>query len=65
MMFTSGQEFAIILFALRDNCNYINSDVHFKNVDVRINKRNHDTGVRVTALEQDSSSGPFSCDCTK
>lgn len=26
----------MILFALSDNCNYSNSDVHFKNVDVRI-----------------------------
>ena len=52
MTFTSGQEFAMILFTLRDNCNYINSDVHFKNVDVRISKRNDDTGVHVTELEQ-------------
>lgn len=65
MAFPSGQEFAMILFSLRDNCNYINSVVHFKNVHVRISKRNDDTGIHVTELEQGSSSGPFSCDCTK
>lgn len=55
----------MILFSLRDNCNYISSDVHFKNVDVRISQRNDDTGIHVTELEQGSSSGPFSCDRTK
>lgn len=65
MAFPSGQEFAVILFSLRDNCNYVSSDVHFKNVHVRISQRDDDTGTHVTELEQGSSSGPFSCDCTK